>query len=111
MKLTAALCVPLFLMASCEVATALLPVAKPVAERTIEVVANPKVADQNADKKTSFSEILAYILGITMPVAGVAGAAYVKASNAQKETDQQWEASAKAGLLTEQPVVLAKKVA
>lgn len=77
-----------FFLVACEVATALLPAAKPVVERTVEVVRHPEVVpDTNNDGKISWGEKLAYILGL----GAVSVAAYVKAHGAQKEVDQQWD--------------------
>lgn len=94
---TPALCLSLLLLASCEAASAILPAAKPVVERTIEVARDPRVADANQDGKTSWGEKLAYILG----VGGLAAASYLKANRAQKEVDEQWMVQAQSGQLTD----------
>lgn len=85
--LTPALALCALSLASCEAASALIPIAKPAVDRGIQVIQNPAVADANQDGKTSWGERIAFILGL----GGVAGAAYLKAHGAQKEVDQQWD--------------------
>lgn len=86
--LTPALVLTALSLASCEAASALIPMAKPAADRTIEVIQHPAVADANQDGKSSLWEKLSYIL---LGGGGIA-AAYIKAHGAQKEVDQQWDA-------------------